>query len=447
MREAARLEPVERVRARLSVPGDKSISHRALLFSAIAGGCARVRGLAPGRDVASTAAAVAALGAGLERIGPAEVEVTGPAAWTAGDPIDCGNAGTLARLLLGALAPRARGRVVVAGDDSLSRRPMARVTRPLEAMGAEIVPAAAGAAGRLPLVVEGRRLTGREHRLGVASAQVKSAILLAGLAADGETTVVEPGASRDHTERMLAAMGAPIARGEAGSAEGEPEPARRVTVRAAELSAIDAEIPGDFSSAAFLLALAAARPDSEVVVEDVGVNPTRTGFLEILRAMGADVEVDLASGDPEPSGTIRVAARPLEGVDVDPALVPRAIDELPLVAVVATAAEGETRVSGAGELKVKESDRIAAIAAGLSAMGASIEAKPDGFVVEGPVRLSGGSLDAARDHRIGMALAIAAALAEGPSTLAGAGWIDVSWPGFLRVLERCARGEPVESQA
>lgn len=206
-------------------------------------------------------------------------------------------------------------------------------------------------------------------------------------------------------------------------------------------------MPGDLSSAAFLLALAAALPGSEIVVENVGLNPGRTGFLEILEAMGAGVEAEVEAADPEPRGSVRVAGRGLVGIEVDPALVPRAIDELPLVAVLGAVAEGTTRVTGAAELKVKESDRIAAIAAGLAAMGAGIETVADGFAVHGPARLAGARLDAAGDHRIGMALAISALLARGPSTLSGAEWIDVSWPGFLSTVTAIAAGAAEASPA
>ncbi|HUP20039.1 MAG TPA: 3-phosphoshikimate 1-carboxyvinyltransferase [Gemmatimonadota bacterium] len=421
-----RLEPLGRVRARLRVPGDKSISHRALLLNALAEGEARVRGLAPGKDVASSAAALRALGRTVAPVPGGGVRVAGGGAWRATHPIDCGNSGTTARLLLGILAPRAEGVVTLTGDASLSARPMARVVEPLRAMGAVIE-----GEGRLPLAVSGGHLRGVEHRIPVASAQVKSALLLAGLAADGETAVEEPAPSRDHTERMLAAMGAAIRR------EG-----RRTVVGPGGLQAIDVDIPGDLSSAAFFLALAAARPGSEVVVEDVGLNPTRAGFLDWLSEMGAEVEIELRSEDPEPRGDVRVVGRPLRGIEVRPETVPRGIDELSLLAVVATRAEGETRISGAAELKVKESDRIATIAAGLSAMGARIEVADDGFRVSGPTRLTGGAVDAAGDHRIAMALAVAAALAVGPTDLAGAEWIDVSYPGFLEELAALGRGAP-----
>lgn len=418
-----RLAPLGRVRARLRVPGDKSISHRALILNALAEGSALVTGLAPGLDVRTTAAALAALGTRIDVPADGTARVTGSGSWREA-AVDCGNSGTTARLLLGALAPRAGGPVVLDGDSSLRSRPMGRVVRPLAAMGAEIAPR--GQEGRLPLVVRGAPLRGMTHRLEAASAQVKSAILLAGLSAEGTTSIEEPSPSRDHTERMLRAMGARIEAG-AGRVRLEPGPIR----------AVDVAVPGDLSSAAFFLALAAAG-GGEAAIEDVGLNPGRTGFLDLLRRLGAEVVVDLADAGVEPRGRVVVRAGGLRGIDVGPAEVAAAIDELPLLAVVATRAEGETRVTGAAELKVKESDRIEAIVEGLSAMGADIEPLPDGFAVCGPTSLAGAELDARGDHRIGMALAVAASLADGPSTLTGAEWVDVSYPGFFETLAGCA---------
>lgn len=419
-----RLAPLGRVRARLRVPGDKSISHRALILNAVAEGSAIVTGLAPGLDVRSTAAALAALGARVTLATNGATRVTGPVAWQADAPVDCGNSGTTARLLLGALAPRARGAVVLDGDPSLRRRPMARVANPLTAMGAQI--AAKGEAERLPLEVRGRPLAGAIHRLEVASAQVKSAILLAGLAAEGSTVIEEPFPSRDHTERMLRAMGAAIE-----TTEG------RVRLEPGRIEAVDVAVPGDLSSAAFFLGLAAAAR-GEAVVEGVGLNRGRTGFLDLLGRLGAEVVVDPMEGEAEPRGSVTVRADGLRGIEVEANEVPGSIDELPLLAVVATRAEGETRVTGAAELRLKESDRIAAIVEGLTAMGADIEALSDGFVVRGPTPLSGAAVDARGDHRIGMALAVAASLANGPSTLSGAEWVDVSYPGFFEALAGCA---------
>lgn len=420
---AVRLTPLGRIRARLRVPGDKSISHRALILNALAEGSAKVTCLAPGLDVRTTAAALAALGAEIAPAGVGSVTVRGPRAWRARGPVDCGNSGTTARLLLGALAPRAAGEIVLDGDASLRGRPMERVALPLAAMGAEI--RHRGVPGRLPLAVRGRPLAGARHRLEVASAQVKSALLLAGLAAEGTTTIAEPAPSRDHTERMLRAMGARLEVGE--EIRMEPGPIR----------ALDVAVPGDLSSASFFLALAAAG-GGEAVVEGVGLNPGRTGFLSLLERLGADVAVEPETEGVEPVGSVTVRAEGLRGVDVSAEDVPGAIDELPLLAVVATQAAGETRVTGARELRVKESDRIAAIVTGLSAMRADVEALPDGFVVRGPTHLAGARLDAAGDHRIGMALAVAASIARGESVLAGAEWVDVSYPGYFEALAGCA---------
>ncbi len=424
------LEPADRVQARLRVPGDKSISHRALILNALARGRARITNLAPGDDVAATADALASLGVPLERKGDTAAigrnGKQGPA-WRAAAPVDARNSGTTARLLLGALAPRAAEPVLLTGDASLARRPMARVIEPLRAMGAAIEER--GAPGRLPLAVAGAPLAGREHRLAVASAQVKSAILLAGLAAAGETAVEEPVRSRDHTERLLLAMGASLTR-EGG----------RVRLSPGLIDAMDVDVPGDLSSAAPFLALAAGRPGSEVFIDDIGLNPARAGFLAVLARMGAVVEAEIQAGDPEPRGALRVWGGPLAAVEIGPGEVPSMIDELPLVAVLATQAEGTTRVRGAAELRVKESDRVGAIVAGLRAMGAAIESADDGFVVEGPTPLAGAALDAAGDHRIAMALAVAALLARGPSVLRGEEWVAISYPGFFAQLAAAVRG-------
>jgi 3-phosphoshikimate 1-carboxyvinyltransferase len=421
-----RLGPLDPPRGTIRVPGDKSIGHRALLLNAIAEGTAVVGGLPEGRDLAATLGALRSLGVSITELPGDRVRIEGGASWRAGDPIACGNSGTTARLLLGILAPRATEPVTLVGDGSLSRRPMRRVVRPLRAMGARIDAAAepgTGVPDRLPLTVSGSALAGRSHRLPVASAQVKSALLLAGLAARGATSVEEPTASRDHTERMLERMGASVRR------EG-----RRTRIEPGPLTTLDVEVPGDFSSAAPFLAHAAACDGFRLGIREVGLNPTRTGFLEVLGEMGARVEIEVEGDDPEPRGTIRVEGRGLRGVRLAPGIVPRVIDELPLVAVLATRAEGETVVTGAAELRVKESDRIEAVVRGLRALGAVIDPLEDGFVVQGPTRLRGASLDAASDHRIGMALAVAAALAEGESELEGAEWVDVSFPGFFERL-------------
>jgi 3-phosphoshikimate 1-carboxyvinyltransferase len=418
-----RLAPLGRIRACLRVPGDKSISHRALILNALAEGSATVTGLAPGLDVRSTASALTALGADIAPAADGAVTVKGPATWRARGPVDCGNSGTTARLLLGALAPRADGEIVLDGDASLRRRPMDRVAGPLAAMGAEI--AERDGPGRLPLAVRGRPLAGVRHRMEVASAQVKSALLLAGLAAEGPSEIVEPLPSRDHTERMLRAMGAKL------------EIDGKIRLAPGPIGAVDIAVPGDLSSAAYFLGLAAAA-GGEAVVEGVGLNRGRAGFLGLLARFGADVHVETDEEGIEPVGIVTVRGDGLRAISVGARDVPGAIDELPLLAVLATQADGETRVTGAAELRVKESDRIAAIVTGLSAMGAAIEALADGFVVHGPVRLTGARLEARGDHRIAMALAVAASVAEGESVLTGAEWVDVSYPGFFDALSGCA---------
>jgi 3-phosphoshikimate 1-carboxyvinyltransferase len=424
---AVTIDPVDQVDARLRVPGDKSISHRALILDAAAHGRGRVTNLAPGADLRATLDALRALGVAIEQPSPEAAFVRGGGAWRAETPIDCRNSATTARLLLGLLAGRSGAAATLTGDDSLRRRPMRRAIDPLRAMGAAIDEC--GEAARLPVVVSGKRLVGCVHRLAIASAQVKSALLLAGLEAEGETTIEEPGVSRDHTERMLVAMGARLSRREGGVGA-------RVKLEPGPLEAIDVDVPGDLSSAAPFLALAAATPSGAVTVEGVGLNPTRSGFLAILGRMGAEITIESATDEHEPRGTVRVVGRHLVAVEIGDEEVPRAIDELPLVAVLATQADGVTRVRGAGELRVKESDRIAAITAGLRAMGARIETTDTGFEIEGPTPLRGSALDAAGDHRIAMALAVAARLARGPSRLTGAEWIAVSYPDFLEDMAR-----------
>jgi 3-phosphoshikimate 1-carboxyvinyltransferase len=395
------------------------------MLNALATGSAVVRGLPSGRDVRSTVEALSALGVEIDPREGNAVKVGEAGDWSTDEAIDCGNSGTTARLLLGVLAGRARRSVELTGDASLRSRPMLRVIEPLRAMGAEIRGGTAGD-DHLPVTVEGKPLRGRPHSLAVASAQVKTALLLAGLVAEGETVVEEPEPSRDHTERLLASMGAAIER------EGS-----RITIRPGPIEARDIDVPGDLSSAAPFLTLAATRPGNTIVVEEVGLNPTRAGFLEVLEAFGAQVETTVTGVDPEPWGTVRVTGAPLTAVEVGGSTIPRMIDEVPLVAVLGAIAEGRTRVWGAAELRVKESDRVEAITAGLAGMGVSIEATADGLEVQGPARLHGARLDAVGDHRIGMALAIAATLADGESGLSGDEWVDVSYPGFFDDLARC----------
>jgi 3-phosphoshikimate 1-carboxyvinyltransferase len=339
------------------------------------------------------------------------------------DSIDVGNSGTTIRLLLGALA----GSSTIAeltGDDSIRRRPMGRVVKPLQAMGASINGDDGG--DHAPLRVAGARLRGMDHVLPVASAQVKSALLLAGLLADGETSVEEPTRSRDHTERLFRYLGVPIT-----------SSGNRLSVKSTNIQNASVTIPGDISSAAFLLVAAALRPDSDVAVEGVGLNPTRTGVLEILRSFGASVEIaDAREESGEPVGTVHIRPGDRRPFEIGGDLVVASMDELPLVAVLGTAAHGVTVVRDAAELRVKESDRIAAIVDGLRRMGASIEGTPDGFEVRGPSRLKGAVVDAAGDHRIAMALAIAALTADDETTITGWDSVGISYPGFERDLEQ-----------
>lgn len=411
------------------VPGDKSISHRAALLAAIAAGDSRIRGFSTAGDCATTVAVLRRLGVAVVRrggdlyIGGRGVErLCSPAG-----PLDCGRSGTTMRLLAGVLAG-ARFRSVLSGEDQLRRRPMGRVADPLSRMGARVTTTAAGTA---PITIEGAALHGIDYVLPVASAQVKSAILLAGLQATGGTTVVEAVATRDHTERLLRAMGA--------SPEvtcGDADGAVRTSIAAAALEPVDVEVPGDFSSAAPLIVAATLVPGSDVVVADVGLNPSRTGLLRILERMGAAVEIEPGPPNPEPRGRIRVRPAQLTATTVTAAEVPALIDELPLVGLLGACAEGRTEVHGAAELRAKESDRIAGLVSGLRALGAVAEELPDGFAVHGPVTLGGGRCDAAGDHRLAMAFAVAGLIASGPVHLEGSRWVADSFPTFFETLRR-----------
>jgi 3-phosphoshikimate 1-carboxyvinyltransferase len=361
------------------------------------------------------------------------------------EPLDCGNSGTTMRLGAGLLAGRPFAATLI-GDDSLSRRPMGRVIEPLRMMGADI----RGTTGdRPPLQVRGGPLRGITYRLPVASAQVKSAILIAGLQADGPTTVIEPQPTRDHTERLLRQFGASVRIDPEGS--GRAGAGKRITIQGRQrLQGTPVVLPGDFSSAAFLLVAALLVEGSDLVVRDVGLNPTRTALLDVLREMGADLEAGEVghSDGREPLGWIRARHSALRGVDVDPALVPRLIDEVPLLCVAAACAEGITRVTGAGELRVKESDRIAVMAAQLQSRGVQVTELPDGLEIRGNgggtaagrLPLRGGSAESQGDHRIAMALAVAGLVADGGIRIDGAEAAEVSFPGFWDHLRRWLRG-------
>lgn len=390
------------------MPGDKSISHRALLFGAMARGTTRIRGLLRSDDVHRTLDAVRALGCDASG-----EHVTG-SRWNDGAEIDCGNSGTTARLLLGALAPRADA--TLRGDASLSRRPMRRVTSALAPMGASF-----SEGGTLPMTVRARSLIGVDSIATVASAQVKSAVLLAGLGAEGTTRYTEPVATRDHSERLLSAMGATL------SIEGGT-----IALRGGALEAIVIDVPGDLSSAAFWMVAAAITPGSDLLLEGVGLNPTRTGLLDVLARMGAVVEVDVRAG-PEPLGTVRVRGGELSGAAVGGAEIPRLIDEIPILAIAAAFATGETVIRDAAELRVKESDRIATVIAGLRAMGVDAEALPDGMRIRGGGARAA-AVESAGDHRIAMAFAIAG-LRVG-ATVNDTDCIATSYPDFTATLAR-----------
>lgn len=415
--------PGRALRGTVRVPGDKSISHRAVLLGALAHGTTRVEGFLRAEDCLATVRCVRGLGRDVDEDGE-RLTVHGGPLREPEDVLDAGNSGTTIRLLTGILAGQPFSSVIT-GDASIRRRPMDRVVEPLRRMGARIT---GRAGGRLaPLAIAGAPLRPIAYASPVASAQVKSAILLAGLFAGGETAVTEPSLSRDHTERMLGTFGAPVRR------DG-------LTVRVAgpgALSAAAVRVPGDISSAAFFLVGAAIVPGSAVTVRGVGLNPTRTGVLDALRAMGAAVEIEHARDDGgEPSGDVTVRAAPLHGTTIGGDLIPRLIDELPVLAVAASVAEGETIIKDAAELRVKESDRIAVLAGELGAIGARVEARPDGLAIRGVPHLRGGRAASGGDHRVAMALAVAGLRAAAPVTVDGTECIRTSFPGFEETLRR-----------
>jgi 3-phosphoshikimate 1-carboxyvinyltransferase len=424
---AATITPARRVHGRLRVPGDKSISHRYALLAALADGRSELAGYAPGADCRSTLGCLRRLGVeiiedtnGVLIVGRSLGQLRSPA-----ELLDCGNSGTTMRLLAGVVAGhRFSSRLV--GDASLSRRPMRRVIAPLEAMGARIE----ATDGRAPLTIHGGGLHGLAYAPEVPSAQVKSAVLLAGLLAEGTTSVAEAAQTRDHTERALDTFGVQVVRGDGTVALAGGQ---RLTARSLS-------IPGDFSSAAFWMAAAAAFPGSRIEIQDVGLNPTRTGLIAILRRFGARVQVDVTRTEAgEPRGTVIVEGDRTNALSIEPAEVPGVIDELPAIAALA-AHGGEVSVRGAAELRVKESDRIAALVAGFRGLGLLADERPDGFVVRGPSTSgqapAGGVADARGDHRMAMAFAIAALAARAPSTIEGADAVAISYPGFFETLDR-----------
>ena len=413
----ATVRKARRLEGEVTLPGDKSISHRALILGSIADGESRFRGLSSGADVRSTADCMRALGVKITDSSVRGVGMHGlhhPA-----DPLECGNSGTTMRLLAGLLSAQ-RFSTELRGDDSLTRRPMDRVVTPLREMGAD--------ARWPPLVVGGQTpLHGIEYKMPIASAQVKSALLLAGLFAEGSTAVIEPVATRNHSELMLSAMGADI------SVEG-----RRVAIRqASRLAPLDLEIPGDVSAASFWLVASGLVAGSHLRIRNVGTNPTRIAFIELLRACGIGIAATggrTAGG--EPVGDLEVvAAADLRPVSVNGGMAAEMIDELPLLAVAASQFPGTSRIAGAAELRLKESDRIAAMADALTAMGADITALDDGWVINGPRHLEGARVLSYGDHRVAMTLAVAGLLANGTTEIEDAECVEISYPGFFEQLE------------
>ncbi|MGH8426713.1 MAG: 3-phosphoshikimate 1-carboxyvinyltransferase [Gammaproteobacteria bacterium] len=414
----------EALRGRLSVPGDKSITHRALILAALASGESHIEGALDAADTRATAAALAALGARSEWDAEGTVRVRGTGGhWrTPATPLDLGNSGTGLRLLAGAIAGRGIA-ATLTGDASLRRRPMRRIAEPLTAMGAAIAtnngcaPVEIGAAGRL---------RGIRYRLPVASAQVKSALLLAALAAEGETRIEDPFATRDHSERMLPLFGAALEC--AGHA---------VVLQPGPLAAAHLAVPGDLSAAAFLIAAALFTPGSRLVLAQVGVNPTRSGCLSALARMGARfVRRNERRYGNEPVADLEVEAGPLHGIDISAGEIPGLIDELPILMVLAAGATGETLIEGAGELRHKESDRIESMRCGLEVLGAEIAISGDCIRLAGGGFTRGGRVESGGDHRVAMAFAVAGLTTPEPVTVNDAGWIETSFPGFVATLAR-----------
>lgn len=416
----------KQVRGEVRVPGDKSVSHRATIFGAVAHGTTRISGFLKAHDTQATLSCLRELGVSVrEENEQIVVEGRGFEGLRAPNRVlDCGNSGTTMRLLLGVLAG-CPFETTLGGDASLSRRPMDRVRIPLSQMGADV--RGQGDKNTPPLSVCGGNLAGIEYAMPIASAQVKSAILLAGLQARGTTTVIEPTPARDHTERMLRAFGVEVVQDGA-----------RVSVEGgAQLQATDVQVPGDISSAAFFFVAGALREDFQIRVLDVGVNPTRTGVLDVLQAMGANIEIsnERESGG-EPIADVTVRGGHLQATEIGGALIPRLIDELPVLALLATQCEGTTVIRDAQEMRVKESDRIAMVSTELRKLGANIEEQPDGMTISGPTKLVGATVTSpAGDHRIAMTLAIASLLAEGETVLENAHAVTSSFPDFFDLLD------------
>jgi 3-phosphoshikimate 1-carboxyvinyltransferase len=430
---------VRRLAGTVAVPGDKSVSHRAALLGALAEGVTEVEGYLEGEDCLRTLTAIQMMGVEVTRKGPGHYRIAGAGLdglQEPGNVVDCGNSGTTARLLIGVLAGQPFW-TLLTGDDSLRRRPMKRVVEPLARMGATIVGRADGS--RLPLAVRGAaRPRAIAYETPVASAQVKSAILLAGLRADGPVTVTEPAPSRDHSEVMLRAFGARLEVAE-----------RRVTLHPGPLRGTTVQVPGDISSAAFLLVAGAMVPDARVTVAGVGVNPTRTGLLDVLAAMHVPVAT-AAAGTPaagERVATLSVESAEARGTIVSGPLIPRLIDEVPALAVLAATARGATEVRDAAELRVKESDRIAAVKRELAKLGVRVDERPDGMTIPGGQRFRGAHVASGGDHRVAMALAVAGLVADGETVVDDVECVQTSFPTFVELVNTLAGGPAVTLEA
>ncbi len=412
-----------RLEATVVPPGDKSISHRAALLNAISDGQARVANFCVGDDRTSMIGCLRGLGVEIEEQfedGQESFLIHGRGTDGLSEPLDylySGNSGTTMRLVSGLLAAQPFFSVIT-GDSSLRRRPMKRILSPLSLMGAQVM--GRGGGSLAPLAFDGGGLHGIEYEMPVASAQLKSCILIAGLFAEGETSVVQPAESRDHTERMMQSMGADVDRD-----------GLRITVRPSRLASLDIQVPCDISGAAFWLVAGAAHPNARITVQGVGINPTRTGVLDVLREMGANIRMEnVRKIGNEPSADLVAESSDLRGVEISGDIIPRVIDELPVLAVAASQAAGQTIIRDAAELRVKESDRITATVTGLAALAARVRETEDGMIIEGGSRLTGAEVESHGDHRIAMSMAVAGLIADGQTTIGGSEAADVSYPTF-----------------
>ncbi|MFC1493121.1 3-phosphoshikimate 1-carboxyvinyltransferase [candidate division KSB1 bacterium] len=422
----AKIAPGGRISGYMPVPGDKSISIRAVLVSSIADGVSVIKGLGTGDDILSAVRCIEQLGVKIHRR-EKDLHVTGNGLCgllPSEKPLDCGNSGTTLRLLTGILTGQ-KHEYVLTGDDSLKERPMARIIDPLRLMGADIE--YLDKQGRIPFRINPSELKGIEYTLPVASAQLKSALLFAGMYASGTTVLTEPAKSRDHTEIMLENKGVKIIKNGLDISIKKPD----------NIPASDIQVPGDISGAAFFIVLASLMPNSELTIRNVCINETRRGIIDVLEEMGADITIIKSRREGgEPVADLEVRSAKLKGIEISGDMIPRIIDEIPVIAVAASLAKGKTEIKDAEELRVKESDRIRAVYTNLKRMGVNVEERKDGLIIEGTGKLKGSVLESYNDHRIAMAFAVAACAAEGHSIISDSEWADISFPGFYSILHR-----------